>query len=48
MFFICFMGICSASICTYLIDDKSIKYSDLYYENIGIVGGKVERISVDN
>jgi hypothetical protein len=44
MFLICFIGLISATICTYLIDDKTmIKYGDLYYENIGIVGAKVER-----
>ena len=45
MFIICFIGLCGASVCTHLIDDKTmIKYGDLYYENIGIIGGvKVER-----
>ena len=44
MFIICFMGLLMASVCTYLIDDKTmIKYGDLYYENIGIIGAKNER-----
>ena len=43
MFSICFIGLCLASICTYLIDDKTmIKYSDLYYDCIGIVGSLPE------
>ena len=41
MFGICFMGLLSASVCTYLINDRTkVKYGDLYFDNIGLVGSK--------
>lgn len=39
MFQICFVGLIFALICNYQIDDKSmVKYGDLYFDNVGIVG----------
>ena len=41
MFGICFLGLLSASVCTYLINDKTkVKYGDMYYDNVGILGSR--------
>lgn len=44
MFLICFIGIICGAVCNYIIDDRTmVKYGDLYYENIGIIGGNMDR-----
>ena len=41
MFFLCFLGLVLASICTCLINDRTmVKYGELYFDNIGIVGSR--------
>lgn len=41
MFGICFLGLICASICTYLINEKTkVKYGDMYYDNVGILGSR--------
>lgn len=39
MFSMCFLGLLGASVCTFCINDRTkVKYGELYFENIGIVG----------
>lgn len=41
MFASCFLGLIVASVCTYLINDKTrVKYGEMYFENVGIVGSR--------
>ena len=41
MFGICFVTLIFSSIITYIIDEKSkVKYGDLYYDNVGILGSR--------
>ena len=38
MFSMCFMGLLVAGSCLWIFDEKNkIKYSDLYYDNLGII-----------
>lgn len=41
MFGISFCGLISASVCTFLINDRTkVKYGELYFENVGLVGSQ--------
>ena len=40
MFQICFGALVVASLCAHHLDDKvMIKYGDLYYDRVGLIGG---------
>ena len=44
MFGISFMGLIAASICTFLINDKTkVKYSELYFDNVGLIGSRLSQ-----
>ena len=41
MFVICFCGLIGASVCNFLINDRTkVKYGELYFDNIGLVGSR--------